>query len=82
LMGAVQGSVSAPGTTQRQSSVFGAVGPRAAVEVRVIGPLALRGHLDVLFPVNRVILEQGGAQLWATSEVVGSLGFDAVALFP
>ncbi len=82
LLGTLHGSVSGSGDTQHQSGLFAAIGPRAAIEVRVIGPLAVRGHLDLLFPVNRVVLEQGGAEIWTTSAAAGTLGFDAAALFP
>lgn len=75
----VAGSLFGARENDKQTSLFAALGARAALEFRLIAPVFLRVALDGSAVLNRVSLRLQGVELWSTPSFIagGSIGAGA-----
>jgi hypothetical protein len=80
-LGALQGSGNDVRSPRSETGVWGAVGVRALIEVRLGGPFAAGAALDLLAPVVRTTLVLDGSEVWSTASLSGNLGLRVIAAF-
>jgi hypothetical protein len=81
-LGALLGQGVGAQTVRHDESLFAALGGRGGIEAPIGGPLALRVHADLLFPVTPTALQLDGHEVWRTPPVSGALGLGLGAEFP
>jgi hypothetical protein len=52
------------------------MGARIGAIFAISAPLVLRVHLDALAPLDRVIVQEAGTQVWQLSPVSASVGVE------
>ncbi len=76
--GALEGSGAGVDEPRKDTTLFGAVGARAGVELRVSGWFAMEAFLDVRGTLTRTVLSIDGRDAWTTPPVSGALGLGAI----
>jgi hypothetical protein len=83
---ATAGEVSGEGQgvteAREDASFFAALGARAALEVPVLSPIALRAHTDVQATLTEVHLELSGRRVWSTPPMSAALGLGIAGRYP
>jgi hypothetical protein len=77
LQGAGEGIVS----PLQPSTLYWGLGGRAAFEIRLLDPVFVRAHFDLVGNATRVRLEINGTEVWRAPPLAAAAGIDAVAQF-
>jgi hypothetical protein len=78
---ALRGSGQDLDNARQMTSLFGAVGARALVELPAQGPVAFRAQVDVVSPLTRTALTVGGDAVWTSPPVTVAVGLATVVKF-
>lgn len=79
--GSLRGVGSGVRNARRNESPWSALGARVGLEARVLGPIALRAHADLLAVTTRTTLRIDSTDAWTTPPVSVLLGLGVVAHF-